>query len=142
MRQVEFHRYWVTPPGRKISYLTDFVMDRETAEREYPGATPEASSRVVCEEPETEEERIEWMSRHHSAGHYVFETPSRRVVAMHRTPAKPGPYRFLDDIGAPPQAVDVVHVDGELVARFQSADADDGADLPVGDLAGRFLPLR
>jgi hypothetical protein len=81
MRQVELHRYWVTPCGEKVAYLTEFVMDRETAEREYPGAIPEASSRVVCEEPETEEERVEWMSRHHSAVHYVFArgtAPGRR----------------------------------------------------------------
>jgi hypothetical protein len=115
-------------------------MDAETAAREYPGATPEASTRVVCEEPETEEERIEWMSRYHSAGHYVFE-PRSRIRAMHRPPAAPGPYRFLDNIGGPPQAVNVVHVDGELVARFPAAEEDQCADLPVQDLGGQFVPL-
>jgi hypothetical protein len=48
-------------------------MDRETAEREYPGAIAEASTRVVCEEPETEAECVEWTSRYHSAGHYLFD---------------------------------------------------------------------
>jgi hypothetical protein len=73
MRQVELHRYWVTPPGRKLPHLTEFVMDRETAEREYPGAIAEASTRVVCEEPDTEAECVEWTSRYHSAGHYLFD---------------------------------------------------------------------
>jgi hypothetical protein len=54
-------------------------MDRETAEREYPGAIAEASTRVVCEEPETEAECVEWTSRYHSAGHYLFGRPSDSV---------------------------------------------------------------
>ena len=138
MRQVECHRYWVTLPGRRLAFLTDFVMDAETAKRDYPGATPEASSRVVCEEPETEEERIEWLLRHQSArgkAHFV-------TTATHPVPSSPGTYRFLDDIGGPSQLVDVIHVDGELIARFQATDEDESADLPVEELAGQFLPLE
>ena len=81
MRQVEFHRYWVRSPGLDTPSLTDFVMDAETAAREYPGATPEASSRVVWEEPETEEERIEWMA------HHPVTMPPSASAAMHHVPA-------------------------------------------------------
>ena len=133
MRQVEFHRYWVRSSGLDTPSLTDFVMDAETAAREYPGATPEASSRVVWEEPETEEERIEWMA------HHPVTMPPSASAAMHHVPAAPGTYHFLDEMGGPPQPIDVIQLDGELVARFSSADGDEAADLPVRDLAGQFL---
>ena len=94
MRQVELHRYWVTPGAQEAPYLTEFVMDRETAEREYPGAVAETSSRVVCEEPETEEECVEWIARYHSAGHYTFEPPADSVPVT-GTPANPSRSRSL-----------------------------------------------
>jgi len=139
MRRVEFHRYWVALPGRKVAFLTDFVMDAETAERDYPGATPEASSRVVCEEPETEEERIERMSPCHSPVRY---TRKSAPASRHHIPMKAGRYRFVDDIGGPPQALDVIQADGEFLVRFPATDGEDGADLPLRDLAGQFLPLE
>lgn len=80
MRQVEFHRYWVSTNGRTALHLTDFVMDAETAERMYPGAIPEPSSRVVLEEPETEEERIERMSQSQPAKRHPGKPPAPRIA--------------------------------------------------------------
>lgn len=53
-------------------------------------------------------------------------------------PNRPGPYRFQDAIGGPAQTIEVIEVDGELLARFPAADGDDGADVPVADIAGEF----
>jgi hypothetical protein len=132
MRQVELHRYWIILPGRKFACLTDFVMDAETAQRQYPDAVADASSRVVCEEPETEEERTEWMSPHFVAGDRF----------LNGIPAKPGAYEFLDDMFGAPQVLEVVQRDGGLFARFPAVDGEDGADLPVEDLAGQFRLLH
>lgn len=57
-------------------------------------------------------------------------------------PTRPGPYRFQDAIGGPAQAIEVVEVEGELVARFPPADGDAGDDVPVADMAGRFEPIE
>lgn len=77
MKLVQFHRYWVTAPGRKREYLTSFVMDAETAEKQYPGARAEPSSRVERMEPETEQERLKLMYRYQSAGHDSVKPPGK-----------------------------------------------------------------
>ena len=51
-------------------------------------------------------------------------------------------YRWLLRGTKPDTQRAVIHVDGDLVACFPAAEGDEGADLPVGDLAGQFLPLE
>lgn len=53
------------------------------------------------------------------------------------TPIVPGRYRYTDP-GADPVTVVVMDDDGELVACFPAQDGDDGADIPVADMAGQW----
>jgi hypothetical protein len=56
------------------------------------------------------------------------------------TPA-PGPALYIDDQpGAEPQACEIRDDGEQLVAVFPRTDADDGAEIPVDDMAGRFVP--
>jgi hypothetical protein len=77
MREAEYFRWWVTAPGRRRPYLTSFVMDAKTAQQQYPGAKPEPTSRVVRDEPETEQERAAAMYHYQSAGHDSVKPPLR-----------------------------------------------------------------
>jgi hypothetical protein len=112
-------------------------MDAETAQQQYPGAQPEPTSRVVRDEPETEQERTAAMYLYQSAGHDSVQPP-RQNASM--TPTKPGQYRFLDAIGAPPQVIQLVEVAGELLAVFPPLDGNRGAEIPVADMQGTFAP--
>lgn len=78
MREVEYFRWWVTAPGRKRPYLTAYVMDAQTAQKQHPGARPEPSSRVARTEPETEQERAAAMYRYQSAGHDSVQPPAKK----------------------------------------------------------------
>jgi hypothetical protein len=96
-----------------------------------------ARSRVVREEPETERERAGAMYRYQSAGHDSVQPP-RQNAPM--TPTRPGQYRFLDAIGAPPQVIQLVEVAGELLAVFPPQDGNRGAKIPVADMHGTISP--
>lgn len=54
----------------------------------------------------------------------------------------PGKYTYTDPIGGgPPQVVQVVEVQDELVAVFAPVAEDDHpGEVPVDDLAGTFMP--
>lgn len=57
------------------------------------------------------------------------------------TPSKPGIYVFSDAIGAPPLALEVRFVHGELVALFPAEDGEPAVALGVQDMAGDWSPL-
>lgn len=56
------------------------------------------------------------------------------------TLTEPGPYEYLDPIGAPPQRVDVRRDEaGQLIAFFAAIEGDDEVgEIPVADMAGEF----
>jgi hypothetical protein len=74
VREVEFHRYWVSAPGRKRPYLTSFHMTAQAAAK-YQDARPEPSSRTVRQMPETEAERRAAMFDYQSAGRDSVKPP-------------------------------------------------------------------
>jgi hypothetical protein len=139
MRETEYFRWWVTAPGRRRPYLTSFVMDAKTAQEQYPGAKAESPSRIVRQEPETEEERTAAMYLYQSAGHDSVKPPAKNDPYM-TEPPRPGPYRFQDAIDEPAQAIEVVEVAGELLAVFPPQDGNRGAGIPVADMQGTFAP--
>lgn len=56
MKPQELYRYWVTDPGKKKLRLTRYALTPEEAEKRYPGAKPDLSSKEVRMVPETEAE--------------------------------------------------------------------------------------
>jgi hypothetical protein len=52
---------------------------------------------------------------------------------------RPGRYVYTDP-GGDPITLLVLDDGGTLVARFPAADGDEGADVPVADMAGDFAP--
>lgn len=56
------------------------------------------------------------------------------------TPNAPGRWLYTDAPGAPAQLLELVLDGDELVARFPPADGDEGADVPVADMAGTWSP--
>lgn len=77
MRTVEYFRWWVTAPGRKRPYLTNFPMPADQALAQYPGAKPEPSTRELRQVPETDQEQRESMYRYQSAGHDSVKPPRK-----------------------------------------------------------------
>lgn len=52
----------------------------------------------------------------------------------------PGPYYYVDDQpGAEPVACEIFEAEGALWARFPRSAEDDGAEILLEDLPGRFL---
>ena len=59
MKSVEYYLWMLPPdPWRRKPSPSTYKMDRETAEKRYPGATPILSSREVRNCPETPEEAL------------------------------------------------------------------------------------
>jgi hypothetical protein len=54
------------------------------------------------------------------------------------TPNVPGKYFFTDAIGAPPQGVEVIEVNGVLCAAFPDEESGGRAIVPVEDMAGTW----
>lgn len=75
MRTVVLHRYLVTAPGRKRPYLTSFPMTAEDAERQYPGAKADPTTRIDRQVPETEEEHRRSIATYQSAGRDSVQPP-------------------------------------------------------------------
>lgn len=76
MKTVEFHRYRVTERGRQ--HTTRYILTAEDAAARYPeGAVPIASTKVVREMPETEDEVRRSMVNYQSAGHDSVQPPRK-----------------------------------------------------------------
>ena len=69
MKEVEFFRWWLPPNAwHKQRHLSGWTMDRAYAEKTYPGAEPELSTREVRMCPEDNAEALR-TQLNGSAGH-------------------------------------------------------------------------
>lgn len=139
MRTVEYHRYWVTAPGRKRPYLTSFPLSAEEAVR-YPGARPEPSTRQVRQEPETDEERGAAMYFYQSAGRDSVQPPRQNAdMNDRRTVAAKSLNAFF---GKGP-AEDLSPALKDAVGKLKALTKDRPGLAPLvpltGLLAGRYL---
>lgn len=63
------------------------------------------------------------------------------LATMEQPPTAPGRYYYSDAMpGARPQLLEVALDAGVLVALFPPSDDDEGASVPVADMAGTWSP--
>lgn len=140
MKRVEFARYYLPGRAGRKPYASSWKMTAEdAAARGALGQVPGTAE--IREVPETDAERARALTFYQSAGHDSVQPP-RQNAAMDAS-LTPGRYRFYDDYqGAPPQEVEIADDAGQLVVRFPATEDDDGAELLLADMLGRFEPVR